>query len=168
MQKEFEFIHVKLCFKVKQAIKSQENGCPLGEQYQERSRRGLLRTQCLFCVWVLVLFRAWVLDARCVWENNCSCVNCTFNEEIKNTWMHTIQHRKKCSLKKNWNIQKNIKEWKWRIWKVEKCKRNKMPPPSFPFCRFSLHFILPMKNSCDHATHSYAVLYHFICCFSPT
>ena len=22
------------------------------------------------------------------------------NQEIKNTWMHTIQHRKKCSLKK--------------------------------------------------------------------
>ena len=70
MQKEFEFIHVKLCFKVKQAIKSQENGCPLGEQYQERSRRGLLSTQCLFCVWVLVLFRVWVLDARCIWENS--------------------------------------------------------------------------------------------------
>lgn len=91
-----------------------------------------------------------------------------FNQEIKNTWMHTIQHRKKCSLKKNWNVHKNIKEWKWRFWKVEKCKRNKMPPSSFPFFCFSLHFILPVKNSCDHAPHSYAILYHFICCFSPT
>lgn len=161
MQKEFEFIHVKLCFRVKQAIKSQENGCPLGEQYQERNKRGLLRTQCLF--------RVWVLDAWCVGENYCSYVNCTLkNQEIKNTWMHTIQHRKKCSLKKNWNVHKNMKEWKWKFWKVEKCKRNKMPPSSFPFCCFSLHFILPVKNSCDHAPHSYAILYHFICCFSLT
>lgn len=75
MQKEFEFIHVKLCFRVKQAIKSQENGCPLGEQYQERNKRGLLRIQCLF--------RVWVLDAWCVGENYCSYVNCTLTKRLK-------------------------------------------------------------------------------------
>lgn len=75
MQKEFEFIHVKLCFRVKQAIKSQENGCPLGEQYQERNKRGLLRTQCLL--------RVWVLDAWCVGENYCSYVNCTLTKRLK-------------------------------------------------------------------------------------
>lgn len=40
MHKEFEFIHVKLCFKVKQAIKSQEKWLPFGGAVSGKEQEG--------------------------------------------------------------------------------------------------------------------------------